>query len=201
MRLLIVGLLAFSSAWAQQTTATIAGTISDESGAVLPGVQVTITNKETGNSRAVTTDERGYYVAPLLPVGSYQTRSELPGFQTAVQTGLTLVVGALANAFAPPQPGLIGNSGRNILIGPGLLRWDFSIGKQFPLQFIREDAKLEFRAEAFNVTNHVNYANPDPRQSFFAGTSPNDPVVASGTFSPRTKTPSRQLQFGLRLSF
>jgi len=61
--------------------------------------------------------------------------------------------------------------------------------------------QLEFRAEAFNVTNHVNYANPDPRQSFFAGTSPNDPVVASGTFSPRTKTPSRQLQFGLRLSF
>src|SRR2546426_4893057 len=93
MRLLIVGLLAFSSAWAQQTTATIAGAISDESGAVLPGVQVTITNTETGISRAMTTDERGYYIAPLLPVGSYQLRSELPGFQTAVQTGITLFVG------------------------------------------------------------------------------------------------------------
>ena len=109
MRLLIVGLLAFSSAWAQQTTATIAGTISDESGAVLPGVQVTITNKETGNSRGVTTDEWGYYVAPLLPVGSYQTRSELPGFQTAVQTGLTLVVGALAVALLG-----IGTAGKSL---------------------------------------------------------------------------------------
>lgn len=49
--------------------------------------------RQTGVSRTVASDERGYYTLPLLPVGTYQMRSELMGFQAAVQTGITLVVG------------------------------------------------------------------------------------------------------------
>jgi hypothetical protein len=104
---------------------------------------------------------------------------------------------ALANAFATAQPGFIGNSGRNILIGPGLFTLDFSVSKQFPL--VREGTNLEFRAETFNLTNHVNYANPNA--TVFAGVAPNDPVVENGGVITRTKTPARQIQFGLRLSF
>lgn len=131
-------------------------------------------------------------------------RAELkPGAdaQSVVRTGQRQYLDpvALVNAFAPAQPGLIGNSGRNILVGPGLVTIDFSISKQFPLQFWGEGKNLEFRAEAFNLPNRVNYRNPNP--TVFAGISPTDPVLPNGGVITRTKTSSRQLQFGLRLSF
>ena len=46
-----------------------------------------------------------------------------------------------------------GNAGRNIVLGPGLQNWDFSIFKLFP---VREQMRFEFRAEFFNIWNHVN---------------------------------------------
>ena len=50
--------------------------------------------------------------------------------------------------------GTFGNAGRNIIQGPGYKTWDTSLVKQFP---ISEQKHLEFRAEFFNVLNHVNY--------------------------------------------
>jgi len=52
------------------------------------------------------------------------------------------------------QPGTFGDAGRNIILGPGYKVWDTSLVKQFP---IREQMHLEFRAEFFNILNHVNY--------------------------------------------
>jgi len=85
-------------AFAQSTAAngTIEGTISDSSGGVLPGVTVTITNVNTGVERAVVTNEKGLYRAPLLPLGSYQVVAELPGFKIFKQTDITLSVGQTA---------------------------------------------------------------------------------------------------------
>ena len=54
--------------WAQ-TTGSIAGTVQDTSGAVIPNVMVTVTSVETGTARTVTTDDRGYYQALSLQVG------------------------------------------------------------------------------------------------------------------------------------
>src|ERR1700688_3266994 len=77
---------------AQLPTATILGEAKDSSGGVLPNVTVTITNVETGATRAVKTGDDGEYQAPELPVGRYEVRAEHPGFKIAARKGITLEV-------------------------------------------------------------------------------------------------------------
>src|SRR5262249_36727681 len=78
-------LLLSSVALAQ--TATLSGTIKDQSGAVLPGVQITVANPATSFNRSVVSGERGDYVIPLLPVGNYIVTAELPGFKSEARQG------------------------------------------------------------------------------------------------------------------
>src|SRR5947207_15061870 len=78
--------LASGSAWAQ-ATATISGTARDQSGAVLPGVTITLTQQETGLVRTTVTNETGSYVLPNLPHGSYQLGAMLQCFATFAPTG------------------------------------------------------------------------------------------------------------------
>ncbi|HWP84755.1 MAG TPA: carboxypeptidase regulatory-like domain-containing protein [Terriglobia bacterium] len=78
---------------AQLPTATISGVVRDSSGAVVPGVTVTVTNADTGISRSSETDSRGAYRFPALQVGTYDVRAEHPGFQTMLQRGLRIAVG------------------------------------------------------------------------------------------------------------
>src|SRR5262245_21569544 len=75
-----------------QATAQISGTVRDQRGAVLPGVEVTATQTETGISRSAVTNETGSYVLPNLAVGPYRLEAALPGFRTFVQTGIVLQV-------------------------------------------------------------------------------------------------------------
>ena len=82
-----------AAAWAQ-ATAQMSGRVSDESGAVLPGVTVTATQTDTGFARTVVTDESGGYVMPNLPTGPYRLEASLQGFRTYVQTGIVLQVAA-----------------------------------------------------------------------------------------------------------
>ncbi len=93
----VLGILLSSFAcaivWAQ-STAQISGTVKDQSGAVLPGVQVTATQTATGLARSAVTDETGSYVLPNLPVGPYKLEAALPGFRTFAQTGIVLQVGS-----------------------------------------------------------------------------------------------------------
>ena len=88
-------------------------------------------------------------------------------------------------AFAAAPKYTFGNVQRNSLEGPGLQEWDFSMLKDFRFN---ETRRLEFRAEAFNVLNHVNYDNP---------------TITVGPSFGRilTAEPSRQMQFGLRFVF
>ena len=79
--------------WAQ-STAQIAGTVTDQSGAVLPGVEVSVTQTDTGLTRSAVTNETGSYSVTSLPVGPYRLEAALPGFRTYVQTGIVLTVGA-----------------------------------------------------------------------------------------------------------
>ena len=82
-----------ASAWAQ-STAQINGAVTDQSRAVLPGVEVTATNTATGISRTVITNETGSYTLQNLPIGPYRLEASLPGFRTSQQTGIVLQVGA-----------------------------------------------------------------------------------------------------------
>jgi len=86
-------LLLCATVWSQAVTvAQINGTVKDQSDALLPGVEVKVTQTETGYNRTVVTDEAGRYTIPNLPVGPYRLEASLPGFRTYVQTGIVLQV-------------------------------------------------------------------------------------------------------------
>ena len=89
--MLMVSALSCASVWAQ-ATAQISGTVKDQSGAVLPGVEVTATQTDTGIARTTVTNETGSYVLPNLATGPYKVEASLPGFRTFVQTGMVLQV-------------------------------------------------------------------------------------------------------------
>jgi len=79
---------------AQVTGATLSGTVADPSGAVVAGAQISIKNTATGITRDVTSDSSGFYTAPNLPPADYEVRVSAKGFSTAVQSNLSLAVGA-----------------------------------------------------------------------------------------------------------
>ena len=88
-----VFLICASLGMAQLDTGTISGTVTDQSGAAVPGAAVAIRNVETGISRSLVTNAAGRYEASALPVGSYEVRASLAGFQTLVRSGIALTVG------------------------------------------------------------------------------------------------------------
>ena len=75
-----------------QATATIVGAVTDSGGKVIANARVTVTQKETGLTRQVTTNDRGFYVVHSLPVGAYTVAVEAPGFKRKSVTGITLQV-------------------------------------------------------------------------------------------------------------
>lgn len=80
-------------AMAQLTTGTVSGTVTDQSGAAVPGAAITVKNTGTGIARGLVTNPLGRYEAPNLPVGSYEISASLTGFQTSIRTGIELTVG------------------------------------------------------------------------------------------------------------
>jgi hypothetical protein len=127
----------------------------------------------------------GYYCSRPNLVGNPNARPCIPGtlFNTC--------------AFADnTNLGTFGNAGRNIVEGPGYKTWDTAVMKQFP---ISEQKKFEFRAEFFNVLNHVNYlfgqfgaisAEPTPLE-----------LGQSGFGFPLASRAPRQIQFALKFYF
>ncbi|MSO20765.1 MAG: TonB-dependent receptor [Acidobacteria bacterium] len=81
----------------QGSSATILGVVQDQSSAVLPGANITITNVETGTVRSSVTGARGEYRVAALQPGAYEIKVELTGFQSEVRKGVTLSVGQEAN--------------------------------------------------------------------------------------------------------
>jgi Carboxypeptidase regulatory-like domain len=96
------------------------------------------------------------------------------------------------NAFIVPPAGTYGNTGRNVLTGPGIAELDFSALKKFDLT---ERLHAQFRAEFFNILNHANFGIPNTvvYTAATGGASPTAGVISS------TSTTSRQIQFGLKL--
>jgi len=91
---------------------------------------------------------------------------------------------------------LRGNLGRNTVIGPGLLNFDFSLFKNNHIKKISDSFNVQFRAEFFNVINHTNFSPPlDNRNIFDSSGSP----IGNAGLITSTQTPSRQIQFALKL--
>ncbi|AXC12046.1 Oar protein [Acidisarcina polymorpha] len=101
-------LLAFSftlSASAQLTTADILGTVSDASGAVIPGADVKLTNLGTNETHSAVTNDTGDYVFTLLPVGHYSISVKAKGFQESIAKDLSVEAGDRARADIHVQLG------------------------------------------------------------------------------------------------
>src|SRR5437879_3581477 len=82
-----------AAAQASRVGATLQGTVSDTSGAVIPNSKVTLHNPLTNQSRTVTTDEQGFFRAEQLPVGTYEIRAEQTGFAPYRQAGVGASLG------------------------------------------------------------------------------------------------------------
>jgi len=81
------------SVFAQSSNGSISGTVTDDTGAALPGVTVTAANVATGQSRVVVSNNTGHYEIALLPAGDYSLIAELSGFQTQRAPKVTVNVG------------------------------------------------------------------------------------------------------------
>src|SRR4030088_1809723 len=91
---LALAVLLSTPVYAQVSGATLTGTVSDASGAVVTNAKVSIKNTATDVTRDVTTDSSGAYRAPNLLPGIYEGTVVAAGFSTSVKSGLTLTVGA-----------------------------------------------------------------------------------------------------------
>jgi hypothetical protein len=99
--------------------------------------------------------------------------------------------------YSFPAPAtLLGNAGRNSLIGPGLAELDYSVSRNFAARFISETAALQFRAEAFNLANRANFEPPLPNNMLY--NAKGTPLATAGIITS-TATTSRQIQLALRL--
>ncbi len=147
----------------------------------------------------------GYLFAPSRPnlrpgASNHPTQGQSEGCSGVVAPGETL--GGPDRFFDPcvfsaPQPGTLGNVGRDTILGPSVFTMDLSLQKDLVLG---GDKRLQFRAEFFNLPGRANFALP-PRSStiVFSGLSARLNPTAGEIY--RTITTSRQIQFALRLSF
>lgn len=155
--------------------------------------------------------QSGYPFTPTL--GSNRSRSgvnsgaasiDRPNLIAGRNSGNTILGNPIhyfdVTAFALQDAGLLGNAGRTILRGPGLENLDFSVVKEMGIPRLRDSGKLEFRAEAFNILNRANFGMPN--RTVFSGTGATAavPLATAGQIT-NTSTPSRQVQFALRLFF
>ncbi len=100
-------LLLSVSALAQSTAGRVLGTVTDQSGAAVPGATVIVSDMQRGSSRTVTTDESGGYVAPELQPGTYKIHVEAQGFKTAERPSVVIEVATDVRADFALQPGQV----------------------------------------------------------------------------------------------
>jgi hypothetical protein len=104
------------------------------------------------------------------------------------------------NMFTLPPVGTIGNVSRNTLREPGLDTWDFSLNKDTAWALLGDQGMVQFRAEVFNLLNHPNFG-PALNGGFLAGSVGDVQEQPSFTGIVSTNTPSREIQFALKVLF
>jgi len=116
--LLVLSLgLAVTGLQAQITTATLVGTVTDSTGAVVPGAQVSATNIDTNANKSVATNDQGAYRIEFLPVGNYKLQVSSRGFKTYNRTGIVLEVAQLAQLDVQLE---IGKTGETVEVNDAL---------------------------------------------------------------------------------
>jgi len=111
--LLILGFVLLGTGAYGQETASIVGTVTDPSGAVVQNAKITITDLDTGSVHTTTSNTTGNYAAHELPIGQYQVQAEAAGFKTYERKDVTLNVGDTIRIDASLQ---IGSSEQNVTV-------------------------------------------------------------------------------------
>jgi len=129
---------------------------------------------------------------------AFPNRLTGPGCGTGVNSGNPLQY-INVNCFAAPNPlTLLGNAGRNSLIGPGLVNLDFSIFKNNYIPKISEAFNIQFRAEFFNSLNRANFNPPTDHLDVF---DQNGVPVGGAGLIDSTSTTAREIQFAIKVIF
>ena len=166
--------------------------------ALAGGWQITVINTATSglpaNLNYTNSTSNGTNVTDLYTYRPNLVGSPIAPAANRVKTN-TALTGYLLKATGAGQPGVsvptggspFGNAQRNTVVGPAFFQTDFGLHKAFPL--FHEGQVFDFRAEAFNVLNKVNYQDPDPN-------------VSNSTFGNITTAyPARQLQVAAKIIF
>src|SRR5215813_2903272 len=103
-------LLTCVTAWSQVSTSRITGIVTDKSGAVIPGANVTITNEGTNSTYHATSGAGGVYVIDSLQVGTYTVIVDAGGFKKFVSKGNVLSIGVPTTVNAPLELGSTGDT-------------------------------------------------------------------------------------------
>ncbi|MGA2606201.1 MAG: carboxypeptidase-like regulatory domain-containing protein [Terriglobia bacterium] len=119
--------LALNAAWAQETSGLV-GTVTDQSGAVVAGAEITVTNLGTGLTRTVKTASTGDYAAPSLPVGTYKITAEMAGFKLGVASDVKLDVQHAARVDFSLQVGEVTQQVNITSVAPLLQTHDSQVG-------------------------------------------------------------------------
>src|SRR5580692_6851270 len=104
------GLLALAcagNAFSQEVNATLVGTVTDATGAVVPGAKITATESQTNVSRITVTNESGNYTFPNLPPGSYVVTVEAQGFKREMRRDVTVQVDSTTRSDLQLNPGSV----------------------------------------------------------------------------------------------
>lgn len=118
-----------SNSSAQVTTASILGTVTDETGAVVPSVQVTAINTATNLTRTANADQSGQYSIQFLPIGPYRLEANAAGFKKFVQTGIILELNQNARVNPVLQLGEVTESVSVVADAPLVNTTDAEIGR------------------------------------------------------------------------
>src|SRR5712692_7147645 len=107
VRTVAVSLAVCLVAWSQTSTGNISGSVEDASGARVPNAKVTITHVGTQQGRTMYTNERGEYLAPLMPIGEYVVSGEREGFKRKSLSGILLRVDQTLTVPIVIEPGSV----------------------------------------------------------------------------------------------
>lgn len=148
---------------AQSITASIAGTVTDTTGAVVPGAKVTITDTERNKvTRELTTDTAGAYSAPLLPIGTYSVTVEAKGFKKTTHSGIVLNVNDKATVNMALQ---LGDVSEQVTVEAGAMAVELQTAEQSNLISGTQIRDLELStrnyAQLVGLAPGVSGANTD----------------------------------------
>ena len=175
---------------AQTATGTISGIVKDETGAVLPGATVTITNTDTSQGRTLVSDVSGRYVAPDLPPGRYEVKGSLRRFSTVVRSGIRLTVGRDAVVDFPLKPGEIADQITVVGESPTVDLKSASTGGLI--------ATEQIEGLPLNGRSHVELATLTPGVQLTQVFNANGTIREDAGPITTTSTAARQIQLGIK---